>query len=61
MVFLVCDQWALAKICVRDMPDCFICVAEAERTLCALYRVVLIPALYMTDTNHFANGDDWTG
>ena len=53
--------FALAKICVSDMPDCFICVAEAERTLCALYRVVSIPALYVADSNHVANVDDWTG
>ena len=50
-VLLVCDQWALAKICVAD----------AERTLCALKRVVLIPALVMANSSHFANVDDWTG
>ena len=58
---LVCDQWALAKICARDMPDCFICVGEAERTLCVSNRVVSIPALDMAKSSHFTNDDDWTG
>ena len=58
---LVCDQWALARICVRDMPDCFICVAEAERVLCALNLVVSIPALVMANNSHFAKVDGWTG
>ena len=43
------------------MPDCFICVAEAERVLRALNRVVFIPALIMATNSHFASVDGWTG
>ena len=43
------------------MPDCFICVAEAEQVLCALIRVVSIPAMVMASSSHFANVDSWTG
>ena len=57
---LVCDQWALARICLKDMPDYFIWVAEAERALCALNRAVSIPALVMASSSHFANVDGWT-
>ena len=58
---LVCDQWAVAKIYCSDMPDFRICVAEADRTLCALNRVVSIPALVMANSRHFANVDERTG
>ena len=58
---LVFDQWALAKICVRDMPASFIYAAEAEQTLFALNRVVSIQALVMVNNSNFANVDDRTG
>ena len=42
------------------MPNCFICVAEADRTLCALNRVVSVPALFMVNSSHFAKVGGWT-